>query len=480
MITEKDLRSAFVNSFIYKAISFSVLFFSSVMVFRYFSPELRGEIAILLAPILLIQIGLFDSGVKVLDLISKDLKLNQKNNFTSVWSSYYLKFFSALIFASLLYFFGPKIAEFYGLVSRKEIYTLCSILLILNFLNGPLDINVLQATNKFKELRIYGIIESFVPFLSITMTILWKGTLEMYIYLYIASKLILLPYSWYLILKSPFLKYFAKVKYKEIFNLFSFSAPLWIASFIAFGSSQYVPLISGLFFDLEIVGIMSLALGLTFMVISIISALDSFSLSKANENSRVSFNVKRSKINYLLKYWEILFFLSSLLSLVVFLLSNLLVSIIGGVEYSKASEILRWLCILISLKPLGVLRIVIYMSETTKKIALYSFYKLILEASFIICFFYFFGPPGVAFGLALAFLYYGFLLANFTIKQDNLFKSIIYNIFKNHLIVASVLFLINLLTLVSFSGYIFCVVFLIYLIFNLNAKKEKFLRILKT
>lgn len=226
MITGKDLSSAFLNSLIYKAISFLVLFLSSVMVFRYFSPELRGEIAILLAPILLIQIGLFDSGVKVLDLISKDLKLNQKNNFTSLWSSYYLKFFSALIFAFLLYFFGPKIAEFYGLDARKEIYTLCSILLILNFLNGPLDINVLQATNKFKELRIYGIIESFVPFFSIAMTILWKGSLEMYIYLYITSKLILLPYSWYLILKSPFLKYFSKINYKEILNLFSYTVPL--------------------------------------------------------------------------------------------------------------------------------------------------------------------------------------------------------------------------------------------------------------
>ncbi len=480
MITGKDLSSAFLNSLIYKGISFLVLFLSSVMVFRYFSPELRGEIAILLAPILLIQIGLFDSGVKVLDLISKDLKLNQKNNFTSLWSSYYLKFFSALIFAFLLYFFGPKIAEFYGLDARKEIYTLCSILLILNFLNGPLDINVLQATNKFKELRIYGIIESFVPFFSIAMTILWKGSLEMYIYLYIASKLILLPYSWYLILKSPFLKYFSKIKYKEILNLFSYTVPLWIASFIAFGSSQYIPLISGLFFDFEVIGIMSLALGLTFMFISILSALDSFSLSKANENSRLSTNIYRSKINYLLRYWQLLFCLSSLLSITVFLLSNPLVNIIGGAEYNKASEILRWLCILISLKPLGILRIVIYMSESTEKIALYSLYKLILEVGFIICFFYFFGPSGVAFGLALAFFYYGFLLANFTIRQDKLFKFIIFNIFKNHLFIASILLLINLITLVSFSGYVFCGFFLIYLIFILNSKKEKFLRILKT
>ena len=63
------------------------------MVFRYFSPELRGEIAILLAPILMIQIGFFDSGVKVQDLISKDLRLNQKN-FSLFMVQFFIEIFS--------------------------------------------------------------------------------------------------------------------------------------------------------------------------------------------------------------------------------------------------------------------------------------------------------------------------------------------------------------------------------------------------
>ena len=105
MITEKSLRSGFLNSLIYKALSFVAFFISSVMVFRYFSPELRGEIAILLAPILMIQIGFFDSGVKVQDLISKDLRLNQDKNFSFLWSSFLLKFLSAIIFSTLLFVF---------------------------------------------------------------------------------------------------------------------------------------------------------------------------------------------------------------------------------------------------------------------------------------------------------------------------------------------------------------------------------------
>lgn len=480
MITEKSLRSGFLNSLIYKALSFVAFFISSVMVFRYFSPELRGEIAILLAPILMIQIGFFDSGVKVQDLISKDLRLNQDKNFSFLWSSFLLKFLSAIIFSTLLFVFGPEIANFYGLEMRREIYFLCSFLIIIGFLNGPIDLNVLAATTKFQEFRIYGIVESCGPLFAIAITISLGSTLETYIYLYTASRLILLPYSWYLLFKSPFLKFFSQIKYKEIYQLASFTFPLWIASFVAFGSSQYIPLISGLFFDLEIIGIMSLALGVTFMTISFIGVTDSFALSKINENTRLSINVTRSKINYLLRYWQLLFYLSSVLSLIVFLFSSLVVKIIGGAEYDKASEIIRWLCILISLKPLGVLRTIIYTSESTKKIALYSLYKFILEVIFLFTFFYIFGPSGVALGLSLAFFYYGFLLVLFIRKQDYSFRLVTRNILKNHLIIAFIIFLINLLTFYSIAGYVFCLAFLIYFLFILFSKRERFLRILRT
>ena len=46
---------------------------------------MRGEIAILLAPILILQVGLFDSGTKVQDLMSKDKRNNTDINFSSLW-----------------------------------------------------------------------------------------------------------------------------------------------------------------------------------------------------------------------------------------------------------------------------------------------------------------------------------------------------------------------------------------------------------
>ena len=64
--------------------------------------------------------------------------------------------------------------------------------------------------------------------------------------------------------------------------------------------------------------------------VSLIGITESFALSKINENTRLSINVNRSKINYLLRYWQVLFYLSLVLSLTVFLFSSLVVKIIGG------------------------------------------------------------------------------------------------------------------------------------------------------
>ena len=214
------------------------------------------------------------------------------------------------MYASCIYplFFWYNIATYYGLETKKEIYRLCSFLLILTFLNGPIDLNVLQATNKFSQLKYFGIIESCGPLLAILVTILLDGSLVTYIYIYIVARLVaLLPFTWFLLLKSSYFKYIGKITFSDVKNIVSFTTPLWIASFFAFGSSQFVPLLSGLFFDFATIGIMSLAIGITFMSISLLSIFDGFALPKINENTRLATNIQRSKINYLLRYWHIYF-----------------------------------------------------------------------------------------------------------------------------------------------------------------------------
>ncbi len=480
MNPKETLMSAFSNAFTYKIFSFIAFFVSSALVFRYFGPEMRGEIAILLAPILILQVGLFDSGTKVQDLMSKDIRNNTDINFSSLWISYLLKLLSCMLLASILYFFGPDIATYYGLETRKEIYRLCSFLLILTFLNGPIDLNVLQATNKFSELKYFGIIESCGPLFAIMATILLKGSLVTYIYIYIVARLALLPFTWFLLLKSSYFKYIWKVTFSDVKSIVSFTSPLWIASFLAFGSSQFIPLLSGLFFDFATIGIMSLAIGITFMSISFLSVIDGFALPKINENSRLNKNSQRSKITYLLKYWHLLFSFSVLFSLFIFIFSDYVVLIIGGEEYNEASSILKWLTILISLKPLSVLRTTIYTSQSTERILYYSAIKFILELVLLYLFFALFGPLGVSFGLSVAFIFYGYLLSINIKNEDGIFKKILRKVLAGHLIVSFGLAGLTILCL-KFSAGIFLAIisFVIFSVYTAS-KRRKYLKILST
>ena len=146
--------------------------------------------------------ALFDGGTKVQDTISKSLKKGLKNNYSILWSSYIIKLTSSILLGVTLFFLGPQISIYYGLEVSREIYVVCSLLFVINLLNGPVDLNFLQASKKYSELRIFGILESSGPLFSILITILLGQGVETYIYIYTASRLILAPYALSICLKK--------------------------------------------------------------------------------------------------------------------------------------------------------------------------------------------------------------------------------------------------------------------------------------
>ena len=303
---------------------------------------------------------------------------------------------------------------------------------------------------------------------------------DLHLYLYSCKISTLLPFTWFLLLKSSYFKYIGKITFSDVKSIVSFTTPLWIASFFAFGSSQFVPLLSGLFFDFATIGIMSLAIGITFMSISLLSIFDGFALPKINENSRLATNAQRSKINYLLRYWHLLFSFSVLFSLFIFIFSDYIVLIIGGEEYNEASDILKWLTILISLKPLSVLRTTIYTSQSTKKILYYSSIKFILELVLLYVFFALFGPLGVSFGLSIAFIFYGYLLSIHLKSEDKKFKKILRKILTGHLVVACGLVCLTILSLKFSAGIFLAIISFVIFSFYLAPKRQKFQKILNT
>ena len=480
MNPKETLMSAFQNAFFYKLTSVVIFFCSSIIVFRYFGPENRGEIAILLSPILIAQLALFDGGTKVQDAISKGLKIGSKSDYSILWSSYILKLISYILLGIILFFLGPHILVYYGLEVSREIYTLCSFLFVLNLLNGPVDLNFLQASKKYSELRVFGILESSGPLFSILITLLLGQGIETYIYIYTASRLILAPYALNIMLKEGLLKFLTHINFSECISILRFTFPLWIAAFLSYGTSQFIPLISGLFFELNTIGNIALALGVSSLTISFITFGDGFALPKINENI-IYRNIKRNQIHYLLRFWQVLFYVSSIAAISIFLLSDFIVLIIGGSQYQEASDILKWLTILISLRSLGVLRTILYLLNETEKVVLYSGLRMFIEISLSFIIFEYLGPEGISFSLSLGLLAYGYILINKLGSEDKRFKRILRKILFSQIIFALALISINMLIKFSFTlAIILGILLLVLLIFFALNKKKQILRILQS
>ncbi|MBL97084.1 MAG: hypothetical protein CMF52_04635 [Legionellales bacterium] len=427
------LFSGFQNALLYKIVSTVLFFISSTLVFRYFGPELRGEIAILLAPILLSQIALFDGGTKVQDFLSKDIRLASDSNHSSIWSSFFIKATSGVILATILAVSGPEIADYYGLQEKRHIYELASILFLTHFLCGPVDLNVLQALKRYSAMKIFGIIESTGPLFAILACWAADGSVVFYIYMYILMRLILAPYSLFLLAQLGLYRYLSRIRKDEIIKILLFTGPLWFAALLAHASSQIVPLLSGIFFQLATIGNISLALGVGLMAVSIISLADGFALPKLNENRKKNTSADRAHCCYLLRYWQALFYTSALLAIGTFVFSDVLVLIIGGSSYTEAGDILRWLALLVAVKPLGVLRTIIYTGESTSRIASLTAMRFSAEIVLLCLCFKFLGSLGLGIALATAFLVYGSKILILISRLSGLFSPILIRLFCHQL-----------------------------------------------
>ena len=481
MFNKTSLFSAFKNAFTYKILSFFFYFLSSIFVFRYFDPSIRGQIAILIAPILIGQLAFLDGGTKVQDFISKNLRNDTDKDFSSLWTSYLIKLVSAIFISFLIFSVVPTIVGFYSIEDTEEIFAIASLLIILNFAVGPVDLNVLQGLKEYRHLRYYGILESIGPLLAILITISFNFNFQYYLYLYIASRLILLPYAWFLLIRLDLVRYFKNINLSEFKEIISFSLPLWFASFLTYGSTQSIPLIAGAFFNFEILGNISLALGVATIVISFIEFADGFALPKANENLKSSIKGKKSNNIYILKFSSFLSFFSIFFSFFIFLSSDLIVLIIGGEKYSVASEILKWLSIVIGLRALGVLRILFYLEGKTLLISYFSAIKIFFELILFFLFFFWLGYIGLALSLYIGFFIWSILIINF-IKKENPSLSIIYNkLLINHLKISLILvFLCLLYYQFPISSLILCVSLIIISLKRLNNNLFKFNKFLNT
>ena len=439
---------------------------SASLIFRYFGPEKRGEIAIIIAIIGIFQLLVIELGIGVQRFSSKEWLNNRYlKSLSFLWTSFITKTIIALILVVSLFLFSSTIGSFYDIDNINYILKICSICIVSFSFRGPIDSAFLTAIKEYKCVRNIEIIEA-LSFLSISVvTILLNKGVEFYIFFLLFSKSFIFPYTIFLYKQLISDKINPKNKI-DYFNLaymkkiVSYCFPLWLSNLMYSISPHVTLIVLSFFFNETLIGYYALSSGLYLMVYSFLSMPDGLLLPKIIEKSIDTINQKKDMILYCFNFWEIYLFISILLSFIIIGFSDFIVLLIAGSEYSESSDLLKLFSIVIFCRNLSIFRNILYLSKETKSMPkLYSARMLVEYLSYIFTINYF-GIYGIPISMALGYLSYSFgLLYYISYKSQyaNFFIDYKNKIFiKMFLLLIGLTFTISILIFEpSFSDYIF-------------------------
>jgi O-antigen/teichoic acid export membrane protein len=413
-LKDTNLFSALLHVAPMKFFSLVAILISASIVYRYFGPEERGIIAIILAIIGIFQIFILETGQSVQTFTSKSIAGNNYHDvFDIIWSAYVLKFCWGIAIAILLYVLSEVISRFY--VDIDDLHTILqtsSLLILTIFVPGPLDQNFLQSMKMYKEMKYLGILEG-LSFLIITLiTVLLNEDLSFYVSLYVSSKLFIAPYTWYLYKKVFKGKVYNKINLSFFMTskIFNFSLPVWSAGVLYMLSGHVSVLLVGYFFEIVEVGYYALAFGIYSMTSSILQWPDGLALPKIIEY-REKYNKNNNRtLLYTVKFWDLLFVLSILAAVGLVVFSELLVLVVGGEDYKDASYLVSVFGLVFIVRTLSLFRILFYAVEKTKYVLKYYVFKVVFEFGSMLFTITMFGIIGLPVSLFIGYLSYGVIV----------------------------------------------------------------------
>ena len=340
----------------------------TILLARILMPELFGLYSLTLSTILFL--GIFaDLGIanSLLNFISKSLA-NKDYKKAKRYYEYALKIKMILLLLTLVIIFSTS----YFISNTYYDKPIFMALLVGAFYIVFLSLSdhftyVLMANNTFRPLLIREILFQtlrlvFVPITAVFLIKMSFSPLEVLAYVFLILALINLVnlISIYITLKkdTPYLKEKTRSvssKEKRAFKKFSF--PLSVITLSGFISGYIDILILGHFVLGEFIGFYSIALNLAGSLWSILSFA---SVAIYPIFTRLKGKVLESGFR---KTRNITFVLSSLSAAFIFLLSDRLIFLIYGSDYSPAINLLRLFSLLVLLEPIIVLYTVYYMSK---------------------------------------------------------------------------------------------------------------------
>lgn len=486
-----SLSSALSKSIQVKFFDMSVFFIVSLITFRYFEINERGLLSIFWATFFVIELFIFELGATIQAKIPNHLVRKQILDVQNIIiSAYFIRSLSACIVGFLVFIFSEQISltltpENVDHLRLDFVLKAASIFFALNIFFGPVDHSTLIAFQKYEKMRLFYNVKIAPLLVSAFLTLALKKSPEFMIFSYIIIRFIFQTwvgwYSYFYLIKSKSIS-FKKIylDFNALNNVFKHGAPLWISTLLAASTPHIAILILGEYSNLESVAQFSLAMSLFMAAIAFTDMLDGWLVPKLSERKS---NDLSNTYDYINNFYNLYFYTSTFICILVIIFSDLAVKIISGDGYENSVSLLIGLCCFMNFRTLMIFRHVIVVFKSTKILPIFVAYKFIVEVISMILLIPLLGFYGILVAQLLSYLVIGQLFIIRVLSKIFNKRNIMKLFFNKYLYMSSISsFFMSILLYLSLVGssifYVLSVVYMISILFLIIQKKQSFKKIL--
>ncbi len=434
-------------------------FISAIVTYRYFSPDQRGELSLLLAAHVIFFTLIFNAGpILQSRLVNFNLKKKNASVAVDIWASYLIK----AIFSIIIFFLSFLADDILGKLLNTETFLptyVFGFLIILTLIQGPIDETILLGLSKYKSAdRIY-----LLKFFSLLGALSCLFILDLhpshyFIILCSLEIFTLSLYNWVVFVKlRKIYKLPGRHKLSKLLTsviaIMKESWSIWVMTVLLVLSTSISTILISKFLTLAEVATYTLFLSLTAMVLSFPTRFETYLHS---ELSRIYSQKKKAFPEEFLGFLSVYSLLISITFLIWLSISPVIVQLIAGPKYIDSLVYAFLLALYTPLKAFSFYRSVYYIKKEASLVVPLTLIKYFVEFLSYIVLIPLYGIQGVAIGLFISYLFLAILYIYFGGRKLFSKRGLVYS---HSMIITNVLIFYIWIAIVyknfdySFDGY---------------------------
>ena len=374
---------------------------SSVITYRYFSPESRGYLSLLVS--LVAAVTAF--GFNVEAHVQKEVGRQDNGVISSlVFTAYVIRLLTCAFAVVSFSIIGIINFEIFGLTNLSHVFLISAVTFLSMTLSPHNEVVILGAKNftaadRFYTLRFGSLLSTLVFFLFLDMNIFYY-----FIILNCIQAFFFSTYSWFLTKKflngtKEVLQKIVSVRLSEVLEFVYLSWPIWIMTILHTGSGTLALICIGLNLGFSDVAGYALIFSLTSIVFTFPNRLEDYFYTYL---SNVKSQNKEILSKKYVQFQKITSIISAIPLTLWIVLAPALVPLVFGEDYSDYVYISYFLSIFFSIKCLSFVRRIFYIYDESYKLMKMALIKYVFEFLGYILLTPFLGLKGVLISLILS------------------------------------------------------------------------------